>query len=288
MKWIRSPFFDCFLILSGLPIGLFLLALPPSALLTFFAATVLLETGHSLSPIMLAWSHPGFRRRMLTRPWKYIALPAVVFSVTLAIGAATSLGWTSYVNAPHQMFRVTDMMNPFPVVVWIYWTWNIYHFGMQWFGMVCLYRRDRPISLNQRLDCKIICLGLTAFGMGVLPAITNSSTVMLVGMGVFSASHWLQEIGLCAVVSRRSWLFTAAALLMGVVGFAWMVPTPTGNFIRVIPVVISARMGLGFAHFLYDRWLWKIGDPEVRAIIGSSLFPATSYNAITAKRRALA
>ena len=41
--------------------------------------------------------------------------------------------------------------------------------------------------------------------------------------------------------------------------------------IRVIPVIICARMGLGFVHFLYDRWVWKLRDPLVRATIGRDL-----------------
>jgi hypothetical protein len=52
-------------------------------------------------------------------------------------------------------------------------------------------------------------------------------------------------------------------------GFVRMIPTPAGNMIRVVPVVICARMGLGFVHFLYDRWIWKLSDPQVRATIGS-------------------
>ncbi|MEI4927244.1 hypothetical protein Q8G50_32515, partial [Klebsiella pneumoniae] len=75
MMWIRSRAWDSFWILSGLPLGLALLALTgpwydwPNpqhyghslVLLTFFVASPLLETGHSLSPIALAWSHAGFR-----------------------------------------------------------------------------------------------------------------------------------------------------------------------------------------------------------------------------------
>ena len=49
----------------------------------------------------------------------------------------------------------------------------------------------------------------------------------------------------------------------------WIIPTSTGNMIRIVPVVICARIGLGFVHFLYDRWLWRFSDPQMRARIGS-------------------
>src|ERR1700730_13995561 len=79
MTWIRSPWWDRFWILSGLPVGLALLFLPPQALLVFFTLVVVLETSHSLSPIVLAWTHAEFRRRVvLARPMKFIALPGAV------------------------------------------------------------------------------------------------------------------------------------------------------------------------------------------------------------------
>lgn len=53
-----------------------------------------------------------------------------------------------------------------------------------------------------------------------------------------------------------------------------MVPTPGGMMIRVIPVLICGRLGLGFVHFLYSRWVWKFSDPRVRATISRDLLAA--------------
>ena len=270
MTWIRSPWWDGFWILSGLPVGMALLFMSPAALLLFFTLVVFLETGHSFSPIVLAWSHGGFRRLMLAQPRKYVLLPGMVFGASLGVGVVTSYGWTSYAPGPRQVWHLTDWSNPFPIVVWIYWIWNIYHFGMQNFGVVQLYRRNGPRNRRQRLIDKSACLAITAFGMAALPAVTHSLTVALLCFGIFSLNHWLVAIGLCSAVSGRSWLFIAGMLLLGSVGFIWVVPTSTGNMIRVVPVVICARIGLGFVHFLYDRWLWKFSDPQVRATIGQA------------------
>ncbi len=270
MTWIRGPIWDGFWILSGLPVGLALLFAPPAARLAFFTLVVLLETGHTLSPIVLAWSHGGFRQLIVGEPKKYILLPGAVFVAAFGVGAVTSLGWTSFrTDLPHQLFRLTDWRNPFPLVVWIYWVWNIYHFGMQNFGVVQLYRRNGPCDRRRRLADKFSCLAITAFGMVALPAITHSSWMALLCLGVFSFNHWMVAIGLCSAASGRGWLFIALILLLGSVGFVWMIPTSAGNMIRAVPMVICARVGLGFVHFLYDRWLWKLSDPRVRAAIGS-------------------
>src|SRR6266851_4428485 len=90
LTWIRSPWWDGLFIWSWIPvtISLVFLASQPQwmpagladrALLSFFTVAVLLETGHNLSPIALAWLHGGFRRLMLGQPKKYTLLPGMVF-----------------------------------------------------------------------------------------------------------------------------------------------------------------------------------------------------------------
>jgi len=79
-------------------------------------------------------------------------------------------------------------------------------------------------------------------------------------------------------------------LLLGGIGFIWSAPAwvwrawgysipaqaPDYALIsHVVPVVLSLRFGLSFAHFLYDRNIWKMSDPEVRAIIGPAFTPRT-------------
>ena len=92
MTWIRSAWWDGFWILSGLPMGMALMLAPPVVLLLFFTLVVLLETGHSLSPIVLGWSHAGFRQLILAQRKKYVLLPTMIFGIALGVGAATSLG----------------------------------------------------------------------------------------------------------------------------------------------------------------------------------------------------
>jgi hypothetical protein len=102
----------------------------------------------------------------------------------------------------------------------------------------------------------------------------------IIGVAVYSLNHWLVAIGLsshvysarCFRLRAAGWLFTLAMLFTGAIGFLWLIPTPNGTLLRVVPIVVSARLGFGFVHFLYDRWVWKMGDPRVRATIGRDLF----------------
>jgi hypothetical protein len=252
-----------------------LVLLPPQGRFVCFALAVLLETGHSLSPIAVAWSHREFRRRVILKsPRKYVLFPMGLFVIALTVGIVTSYGVTSYrLDIPHQMMRLTDLRNPFPVLVWIYIIWNMYHFGMQNFGVLALCFPKMPRDAC-RFSIKAACVALIVVGMYALPTYMRSWTVAMICVGVFSFNHWIVAIGLCSRVSRHAWLFIAAVCAAGAIGFVWIIPTPQGNLVRVIPVLIAARMGLGLVHFLYDRWIWKMSDPAVRATIGRSLISA--------------
>jgi hypothetical protein len=252
MTWVRSPWWDGFWILSGLPIGLALIFLPPAVGFLFFTAAIFLETGHAFSPIVLAWSHAGLRRIAMDRWVEFVASPLLVF--------------------------VGVFLVPTNVVFGIYYAWNIYHFGMQNFGVLSLYKRNQARSLDGRVRDALICLGLTAFGMGALPLLLSDRSLSLLLTGVFSFSHWLTDIGLSSRVSRHPWLFITAVLAMGSVGFLWMVPRVDHMATRVIPAVLTARWGLGFVHFLYSRWVWNISDPKVRATIGRGIFSADAVH----------
>ena len=47
--------------------------------------------------------------------------------------------------------KITDLSNPFPILVWVYLIWNGYHFGMQNFGVLSLYQH-KPRSARRASD----------------------------------------------------------------------------------------------------------------------------------------
>ena len=62
MTWVRSKSWDGFWLLSGLPIGIALMLFVPGIYIWYMAiAIMILETGHVVSPVILAWSKPSLR-----------------------------------------------------------------------------------------------------------------------------------------------------------------------------------------------------------------------------------
>lgn len=227
-----------------------------------FALAILCEQAHVASPIVLAWSHPGLRQIALSRPIETMVLPVVAI-----IGALAS---------------------PFWLIWWIYWLWNIYHFGAQHYGVLQLYRRRVSgqrlvysipnrhlragrISRNRRRLNMGFCVGGTAAIMVGLPWLVPAGWVRWFLLIAIDFNHWLVDISLSSRVSRHWQLFLASVLLLGCIGFAWKVPRSDHIATMFVPWIIQARWGVGIAHFLYSRWVWKLSDPQVRATIGRDL-----------------
>jgi hypothetical protein len=287
-------------LLSGAPIGLALIFLPPAVRLWIFALFVLLDTGHSLSPIILAWTHREFRRQVIyPQPAKFLLLPGLIAGVAVLIGIATQAGWTSFQPGLGAYIRITGWRNPLPLLVWVYSAWNLYHFGMQNYGVASLLlqvNRARSSSshgsysgsvvgflrLRNRCALKWFCLigflviyfvvsGINVLGFWWIPGLDQDIWWLgpLVLSGMLSANHWIVDIGLSARV--RGWWFPIVVLAAGMIGFVWLVPTPNERLIRTIPAIVCVPMALGFMHFLYSRWVWQFSDPRVRATIGRDL-----------------
>jgi hypothetical protein len=315
VTWLpQIPFVGWLWLSSGLPVGLVLMWSPPSAWIAFFTFAVLMEVGHALSPIVFAWTNPAYRTLIFKYPRKYVVLPGAFLVTACAIGAATSLGWTSFVKPAQdltgQNYAFTDLRNPFGMMVSVYWWWNVYHFGMQNFGVLAMCRTGRSAQRRRlfrvgRWDvlrprpAAVLCLAVTAFGMVILPKLVHSPELGILFYCLFFVNHWVVAIGLPSHVESvldrsrprlHAWGFALGVLLLGTVGFVWSAPAwvwrawgyaipaqaPDYALVsHVVPVVLSLRFGLSFVHFLYDRNIWRMSDPEVRAIIGPAFAPRT-------------
>jgi len=316
VTWLpRIPFVGWLWILSGLPVGLVLMWSPLPVWIAFFTFAVFMEVGHALSPIVFAWTNSGYRRLIFKYPRKFILLPGAFLLATAAIGAATELGWTSFVapaqDLTGQSYAFTDLRNPFGVMVSFYLWWNVYHFGMQNFGVLSMCRpgrsaqpRRRMFSLGSRhilwpRVSAVLCIAVTAFGMVILPKLVQSPELAIIFYCIFFVNHWIVAIGLPSHVESaldgprpelRAWGFALGVLLLGGIGFIWAAPAwvwrawgysiparaPDYMLIsHIVPALLSLRYGLSFVHFLYDRNIWKMSDPEIRAIIGPAFATRT-------------
>lgn len=244
-------------LLSGMPIGLALMWMPPLGLVICFGVFILLDMAHALSPIILAWSHAGFRSVMLNEPRKYIALPSAIFAIGMAVSVATALGWTSYVPGPGRYSHATGWSNPFPIMFGVYFACNFYHFSMQNYGVLRLCGPDLG-----RWG-KVLAFVVTTIGIKVMPL-------------AVSVNHWIVDIGLSCRASRYRLSFSLGLAALAPVAFLWGIPMAEGIALKPLAGVVIALYGIrlfgvGFVHFLYSRWIWKLSDPQVRATIGRDL-----------------
>jgi hypothetical protein len=242
MSWVRNPWWDGFWLLSGLPIGIALMLFVPGPGIWYMAITIMiLETGHVISPMILAWTKPGLRR-IVSREWgMHIALP-----IGLVAGC---------------------LLAPWQMVFSIYFAWNIWHFGMQIFGVSCLYHR--PGSPTAHFWRALGCVLFTAFSIGLLPFFGEGPRTHALSFGVFSFNHWLTDMGLSSQASGWRWGFIPLVLAIGAI---WLVLRNGPLSAQVVPQILAIRAGIGMIHFVYSARVWKLSDPQVRATIGANLF----------------
>jgi hypothetical protein len=135
---------------------------------------------------------------------------------------------------------------------------------MQHFGVASLFQGRRANPL--------VWLGGTIVVMDVIPKMFGNGQLLTFLLVAFSVNHWVVDIALSARVTKHYWLFLGIVLVfLGPIGFFWITPTSYAMMIYPIPLIIGARMGLGFVHFLYSGWIWKLSNPKVRATIGQVL-----------------
>lgn len=107
------------------------------------------------------------------------------------------------------------------------------------------------------------------------------------GFAIISMNHWLVAVGLASHVyanytQRSPQFFALGTMALGLAIFSLLfinfkLLATQGFSIDVLYFTATAvgfRLGLGFVHFLYDRWLYKFSSPEVRATIGKDMFAA--------------
>jgi hypothetical protein len=346
MPWIRSPWWDGAWVLSGVAIGCLLILatvyVAPRVLILFGAG--LLGTAHLISPIALVWGRPDLRAMALSKPVKFIGLPLLLLAVAAIVGSISAgLPLDAVLDFSKISVRSpADFGNPLIALMFIYVVWNAYHFGMQNFGVLSIYRAKSgggrrswdmifclvmitaatllpfaprlpfalyspikwgvialaaasiPIMLSRelRFGPRTVFIVTTALGppamlwWGFLAFTMHNSWPwfqgvpfwpFIWGFALISMNHWLVSIGLASHVYSRQrrcspLLFLVAVAILGSLVFIALFVNPHTLVMHITAMAIALRLGLGFVHFLYDRWLYKFSDPQVRATIGRDIF----------------
>lgn len=234
------------------------------------AMVLFLDSSHLPAPIALAWGHPEFRRRIaLAHKMQFIAIPVFIVALAVLTVPVTLIFWPGFhpiIGTKIRAVADRNSINPFTVMLTLFVVWNLYHFGSQNFGVWRLWRRGQ----GNRFLQKSSWVGATFVGMVGVPFVAPMLTA--ISMWAFGLWHWLPAIWLAAKVSRRPVLFWAAMVLVGALIAVSVWGAVAYGSLAVAMIAVGARLGLGFVHFLYDRWIWRLSDPQVRATIGNDLF----------------
>jgi hypothetical protein len=268
VTWVRSPTWDGVWILSGLPLGLAASFAPIGLTLTAF---FILNSAHLISPLIVAWGHKELSRVAQTRWVRFITVPALVLITTTLLGLTVTRQFpVTPLATGIKITSMSDYTYPFVWLFPIYFLWNAYHFGMQNFGIAHIYLRTR-----RQQALKWGCLAGTVTGMIIIPRWLHVSQVSLFMLGFFSFNHSLAAIGLSShVLGNRlrcsPWAVALTLVFIGTGVFWVMFGVPWAPVVTM--AAVGFRIGLGFVHFLYDRWIWRLSDPAVRSTIGRDLF----------------
>ena len=203
----------------------------------------ILDGAHIVSPMVLAWSHTGLRQ-IVSREWvRHIVIPIGVMIVVL-------------------VFPRTWVTGPL-------FAWNIFHYGMQHFGVASLCKLGKDRELRA-----LICVGGTALCMGVVPFVFPNYYFNMLLWSVFTLTHGLTDIGLSSRVARWHWGFVGLVLMISI---SWFLLRNGPLSVRVVPHIIDVRNGIVLMHFIYSARIWKLSDPLVRAAIGRDLLPRPAF-----------
>jgi hypothetical protein len=129
--WLRSPFWDSFWMLSGLwlllPVALFTAA--PGALnAALIVATMLLWISHRLATTYTAFCVPAYRDLVRQQRLRFIVLPVAICLLVFA-----------FVYAPRAVVPL-DTWGKIQALGTIFFLYNTYHFGVQHYGVLSIYR----------------------------------------------------------------------------------------------------------------------------------------------------
>jgi hypothetical protein len=178
---------------------------------------------------------------MRRHPTKYIGVPLALILTTTTIGAATSLWATDLhidIGLKIRIHNLTDYKQPFVMLVVLYSLWNAYHFGMQNFGVLSIYRRKSG-SGNRRADM----------------------TYCLFVQAAASFLVFAPHLGLDRDVARDSYVLSVLA------GVLLMMPWENRLSPRIL-LILTDAVGLvlifwsglwGFAIWSVNHWLVAIG-----------------------------
>lgn len=190
--WLRNGAWDTFFIMGGiwlLPVVALFSVVPEHFLFLSLALTGVLWLSHRVATFWTVFFTPSYRALIASEPTRFITIPALVLllSVAFAVG--------SYPASP--LLRLQIMGTLFII-------FNTYHFGIQHFGVLTIYRikagqqlsnsaRDRERTVCLLLGGSLVLIGQLLHGADVVreslfaPAVPGGETSTLRALGIVIA-----------------------------------------------------------------------------------------------------
>ncbi len=158
--WLRTPVWDGFWILSGvwLPIPLIALSSADQVLQVVLICSVfLLWLPHRFATVYNAFCTPAYRELVFLKKKRFLALPALIFASTYL-----------FVFAPRTVLPL-DSFTRIQVLATVFFLYNSYHFAMQHYGVLSIYRirAEQPhsgwLKRYERIYCVSVGMVIVAF-----------------------------------------------------------------------------------------------------------------------------
>jgi hypothetical protein len=190
--WLRNGVWDSFFLMGGiwlLPVIALFAIIPEHFLLLSLALTGVLWLSHRVATFWTIFCTPSYRTLIAAEPVRFIVVPALVLLLSVAFALS------SYPASP--LLRLQIMGT-------IFILFNTYHFGIQHFGVLTIYRikagqqltnsaRDRERTACLLLGGVLVLIGQLLHGADVVreslfvSAIPTEDISTLRGLGIVAA-----------------------------------------------------------------------------------------------------
>lgn len=157
-SWVRSTMYDGFFMMSGLWAMPVVIALYGSGYLSRFhlALGVLFWIGHRVATTYLAFCQQAYRELIVDQNARFVLVPAAVIVSVFAL-----------LLIPESIIPI-PVLNRVILLAVIDFAWEFYHFTMQHYGVLSVYRmlaKQNPADVAQKRLEKWYCMA--AFGCGI-------------------------------------------------------------------------------------------------------------------------
>lgn len=164
--WVRSRAYDLFFLLSGLWVMAVVVPLAGTDTLKPFHLMlgVLFWIGHRLATAYLAFCQQAYRELLVEQRTRFIRVPLAITVIVFVL-----------LLIPESILPVPILYRLLPLAV-IDFIWEFYHFTMQHYGVVSVYRiraQQDPAAVDDKRKEKLFCM--TVFGAGIPAAVVYHS-----------------------------------------------------------------------------------------------------------------